>query len=95
MDINCIENRILKANGVLQPTIFRAILNLYSRELHIITAREVKDECKAINDNVDWNSRIAAICNSMRNLTDCGGKIIGEDKDSNNFAINFIIKNSI
>lgn len=86
----CLEKKIASAQRSLQPIILTAILNLYVNGLRTITARNVKDECKCLNHNVDWNRRIAAICNSMRSLADCGGKITGEDKDSNDFAINFI-----
>ena len=89
MDINCMENRILNATGVLQPTILRAILNLYNGGLHLMTARNVIDECNIIDNAVDWNGRLAAICNSMRNATDCGGIIVGEDIDCNHFTIEF------
>ena len=88
MNINCMENRILNANGILQPTILRAILNLYYTGSKQITAEEVKEECMRIENTVIWKLRLPAICNAMRNATKCGGKIIGEDKDSNNFAIN-------
>lgn len=89
MNINCIENRILNANGILQPTILRAILNLYNGGLHLMTARIVREECYIIDNSVDWNGRLAAICNAMRNTIECGGTIVGEDIDCNDFTIEY------
>lgn len=89
MDINCMENRILNANGVLQSTILRAILNLYNGGSRLMTARSVNEECNNIDNSVDWGRRLAAICNAMRNATECGGRIVGEDSNFNDFAIEF------
>ena len=89
MDINCMENKITTANGVLQPTILTAILNLYNGGLRLMTARNVKEECRKIDKMTPWDKRIKAIYNAMRNATECGGRIIGEDKPSNDFTIAF------
>ena len=89
MDINCMENRILNANGVLQSTILRAILNLYNGGLLLMTARNVKEECNNIDNSVDWAGRLAAICHAMRNASECGGRIVSENRDCNDFKIEF------
>ena len=83
------ENRILNANGVLQSTILRAILNLYNGGLHVMTARIVREECYNIDNAVDWGRRLAAICLAMRNTIECGGAIVGENRNFNNFTIEF------
>jgi hypothetical protein len=49
----------------------------------------VRHECAAINNNIPWNNMIPAICNSMRNSLDCGGRIIGENRDFNGFTVTF------
>lgn len=87
MNTNCLLKKIANASGKLQPTILTAILNIYNRGLHHITAREVKEECKIIDNSVPWDGRIPAICNAMRNTTECGFSIIGKDINSNDFTI--------
>lgn len=89
MDINCMENRILNANGVLQSTILRAILNLYNGGSRLMTARIIREECKKIEKNVPWGDRIPAIRNAMKNAANCGGRIVGENRDCNDFTIEF------
>jgi len=89
MDINCMENRILNANGVLQPTILRAILNLYNGGFRLMTARIIREECKKLEKNVPWGDRIPAIRNAMKNAANCGGRIIGKDKPFLNFTVSF------
>lgn len=87
MITNCLQNQIANATGKLQPTILTAILNVYNRGLRLIKARDVREECKKINNSVPWDGRIPAICNAMRNATECGGSIIGSDVNSNEFSI--------
>ena len=87
--MECLQNKINNASGVLQPTIYQAILNLYLRGNRILTARMVSIECSNINALIPWNTRIPAICNSMRSTTNCGAIIISVDKDFNGFTIKF------
>jgi hypothetical protein len=89
MNINCINNLIVIANGVLQPIILRAIQEIYSKGNHQMTARMVRDHCNQIDNNIPWNGRLPAICNSMRNSINCGGEIIGKDRDFLGFTIAF------
>ena len=89
MDITKMENKIASATGNLQPIILNAILNVYNRGLQQITASEVKEECSKIDNSVSWNRRIPAICNAMRNATECGGRINREENPSNDFTISF------
>lgn len=95
MDINCMNNKIANANGVLQPTILQAILDLYLDGNQRMTANMVKERCSLINANISWNQRLPAICNSMRKAIQCGGIIVGEDRDFNGFTISFNIGNNI
>ena len=85
----CLNDKIENSNNKLQPTIFKAILNLFKKGFLQITARMVKEECIKIDTNIDWNNRLKAICNSMRNSIECGGRIVGEDRDFNDFTIAF------
>lgn len=89
MNTNCLQKKIANATGILQPTILTAILDIYNRGLHLITAREVKERCRILNNFVPWDGRINAICNAMRNTTECGFYIVGEDVSSNDFTISF------
>lgn len=84
----CLKNNIPKA-GKLKPIVWAAILNLYQRGLHQFTAEIVKNECDVLDNTVQWNARIPAICNSMRNATKCGGGVVGEDRSNNGFTIAF------
>lgn len=87
MITRCLQNQIVNATGKLQPTILTAILNIYNRGLRLIKARDVRKECKKINNSVPWDRKISAICNAMRNATDCGGRVIGIYKPYNDFTI--------
>jgi hypothetical protein len=89
MNINCINNQIANANGVLQPIILQAIKEIYLNGNHQMTARMVRNQCILIDNNIPWNGRLPAICNSMRNSIECGGRIIGEDRDFLGFTIAF------
>ena len=87
---NRLTNEIAMANGVLQPKNLTSILNLYEKGQRRMTAEDVKNECKKNNITVEWNRRLAAICNAMRNAIRNGnGRIIGEDKPTNGFTISF------
>lgn len=86
---NCLQNKIATSNNKLQPTIFRAILNLFKKGFSQITARMVKEECIKIDQNTDWNQRLNAICNSMERTIECGVRIISENKPHNDFTISF------
>lgn len=88
MDTNCLIQKIAIARGILQPTILQVILNLYQRGQQQMTAQDVKEECNRLDDTKDWN-RLPAICNAMRNATECGGRIVGEDRNHNKFTITF------
>ncbi|MGL2999401.1 hypothetical protein [Flavobacterium sp. RSSB_23] len=85
----CLQNKITIANGVIQPIILQAILNLYQQGNHQMTAKMVQNHCLILDNITLWNQRIPAICNSMRNATECGGIIIGEDRNFNDFTIAF------
>lgn len=86
---HCLQNKIAALNNKLQPTIFNAILKLYKKGFIQITAQMVIQECIKIEVNINWNQRLKAICNAMRNVTKCGARIAGEDRDFNNFNITF------
>ena len=90
----CLQNKIDIANGVLQPSILQAILNLYHRGYSQLTTRMLQNECFEINQNVPWNKRIPAICNAMRNTIECGSIIVGENKNNIGFTIAFIRDNN-
>jgi len=86
---NCLQNKIANANGVIQPIILQAILNLYQQGLHVMTAGMVKNECFVIDQNILWSERIPAIYNAMRNTIECGAEIMSENRPHNNFTISF------
>lgn len=86
---NCLQNKIANSNNKLQPTIFKAILHLYKKGSLQISARMVKEVCKEIDGNIDWNQRIPAICSSMERAIECGFKIISKSKHNNDFTIVF------
>ena len=54
-----------------------------------MTADEVKAECYLLDDTKNWDGRLPAICNAMRNATNCTGRIVGEDRDFLKFTIAF------
>jgi len=85
--MNCLETKIEKASGPLKPTILSAILKLYKKGKLQISAKELKEECNVLDSTKDWNGRLPAICNGMRNVIDCGWRIITEDRDFNGFTI--------
>lgn len=89
MNINCIDYKIATANGVLQPIILQAIKDIYLQGNNQMTASMVKDHCMNIAPNTSWNGRVPAICNAMRNSIQCGGRIIGDDRDFLDFTIAF------
>jgi cytoplasmic iron level regulating protein YaaA (DUF328/UPF0246 family) len=85
--MNCLETKIIDATGPLKPLILNAILNLYKKGIHKISARELKAECYDLDSTKDWNARLPAICNGMRNAIECGWIIISEDRNFNEFTI--------
>ena len=89
MNINCINNKIINAKGVLQPIVLQVIKDIYLNGNNQMTASMVKDHCMNIAPNTTWNGRVPAICNAMRNSIQCGGRIIGEDRDFLDFTIAF------
>ena len=89
MNINCMNNKIENANGDLQPIILQAIMDIYLNGNHQMTARMVKVQCIILDANRPWNKRLPAICNAMRNSIECGGVIVGEDRNFNDFTIAF------
>jgi hypothetical protein len=89
MNINCINNQIAIANGVLQPIILQAIKDIYLNGNHQMTAIMVRNQCILIDNTKPWSGRLPAICNAMRNSIGCGGIIIGLNVDSVNFTIAF------
>jgi hypothetical protein len=90
MTLNCIQNLISKSKGKLQPFILTAIKSLLQEGHLTQTAQLVKNKCLTLNPSTPWNERIPAICNTMRNTIPCGSVIISEDKNHNNFTIQFI-----
>ena len=84
----CLQNKIANSSK-LRPTILKAILNLYNRGILKMTAEMVKNECLVLDISKPWNERIPAICLSMKNATECGGRIIGEYREINGFTIAF------
>lgn len=89
MNVNCINDKIANSHNSLRPIILRAILNIYQNGNNEISANMVKIECGIIDKTVLWNNKIPAICSGMRNVLDCGGIMIGEDRDFNGFKIIF------
>lgn len=90
----CLKNLIINFKGKLQPTIFKVIVELIDKNLPNqggvieLNAEQIKNECSKIRKEIDWNGRIPAICNSMRKLSsNCGAKILSEDRDFNGFTI--------
>jgi len=93
MNINCINNKIANANSVLKPIILQAIREIYLNGNHQMTARMVKNQCIILDANILWDKKNPTVCNSMRNSIECGGRIIGEDRDFNDFTISFDVNN--
>lgn len=89
MDKNCLEFKITSANNKLKPIILQAIKDIYEKGNSEITAEMVRDQCIFIDDSIPWKGRIPAICNTMKNLSECGGRVVGQDKDFNGFKIVF------
>jgi hypothetical protein len=89
MNINCMNDKIANSHNTLKPIILRAILNVYENGNNEISAQMVKNECDVIANTIIWNNRIPAICNAMRKSLECGGRIIGENRDFNGFTIKF------
>ena len=85
----CLENSLNSATGKLQPVILKAILDLLKNDVHIHTVRLIKTKCLELKSDVNWDGRLPAICNAMRNAIKCGGKIISEDRDFLDFTIEF------
>ena len=85
--MNCLEAKVVNANGPLKPVILNAILNLYKKGIHKVSARELKVECYDLDSTKDLNARLPAICNGMRNVIECGWIIISEDRNFNEFTI--------
>lgn len=83
------NDKIANAHNLLRPIILRAILKIYQNGNNEISAQMVKTECAEIDNTIIWNNRIPAICNSMRNSLECGGRILGENRDFNGFTITF------
>lgn len=83
------NDEIANAHNPLRPIILRAILNIYQNGINEISAQMVKIECVYIDNNIPWNNRLPAICNAMRKSVECGGRVIGEDRDFNGFTITF------
>ncbi len=86
-----LTNKIIVTRTLLAPTILKAILCLYLENHEVITANMVKARCMIIDNSVPWDRRIAAICNTMRNTTECGATIISDDRDHNDLTIKFFI----
>ena len=89
MPLTCIQSLISKSKGKLQPIILTAIKSLLQDGEFTQSAELVKNKCVTMHPNTNWNSRITAICNAMRNTNYCGSVIISEDRDHNNFTIQF------
>jgi hypothetical protein len=89
MNINCINNKIISVKGVLQPIVLQAIKDIYLQGNNQMTASMVKDHCMNTAPNTSWSGRVPAICNAMRNSIQCGGRIIGDDRDFLDFTIAF------
>ena len=89
MNINCINNKIITVKGVLQPIVLQAIKDIYLQGNNQMNACMVKDHCLNIAPNTSWDGRVPTICNAMRNSIQCGGRIIGEDRDFLDFTIAF------
>lgn len=85
------------ANTKLAPFIFRSILELYQNGENEINAEMVKNKCMQIEYSVNWNGRIPAICNAMRNsveyvnqrFKDNLAQITSQNRDHNGFSIKF------
>lgn len=90
-----LENKS-KTKDELFSFIYNAILSLYEEGNITITAQMVKEKCVKIDNRTKWNSKIPAICGSMKS---CVGsinargqlvKISSENIDYNGFSITFL-----
>lgn len=89
MNVICMRTKIATVSGTLQPIILNVILNLYQAGNNQMTARLISENCNLVDDSVNWKGRLPAICNAMRNSIECGGIIVGEDRDFLEFTISF------
>jgi hypothetical protein len=89
MPLSCIQSLISKSKGKLQPLILTAIKSLLQDGEYTQSAELLKKRCITMYPKTNWKARIPAICNAMRNTSNCGSIIITEDKDHNNFTIQF------
>lgn len=89
MNINCINNKIANSNTALKPIILQAILELFKDGNQMMTLKMVRQKCILLDVNFPKNSHNAAIGNAMRNSVECGGRIVREDRDVNDFTIAF------
>lgn len=89
MNTNCLIEKIKKSKTKLRPIILEAILNLNQSGKLQISAIEVREECFKIDNNIPWDVRIPAICSAMRKAIECGGRIVGENRDCHDFTISF------
>lgn len=85
----CLKSKIITSSGKLQPFIYTSIFELYCQGEIKVSANMVRDKCNSLNPKTPWAGRIPAICNSMRNVLDCGASIISDDRDFGDFTIMF------
>jgi hypothetical protein len=89
MNINCINDKIANSKTALKPIILQAILDLFKEGKQVMTLKMVRQRCILLDSKFPKTSHQAAIATSMRNAIKCGGRIIGEDRDFNDFTISF------
>ena len=86
--IQCLKVELSKSTTKLRPTILQAIINLYEIGKVEFTARVVTEECLKVK-TFPRDGRLPAICAGMRKAIECGGRVIGEDRDFMEFTIRF------
>lgn len=89
MNINCINDKIVNSKTALKPIILQAILDLFKKGKQVMTLKMIRQRCILLDSKFPRTSHQAAIATSMRNAIKCGGRIIGENRDFNDFTISF------
>jgi hypothetical protein len=89
MNINCINDKIANSKTALKPIILQAILDLFKEGKQVMSLKMVRQRCILLDSKFPRTSHQAALATSMRNAIKCGGRIVGENRDSNDFTIAF------
>jgi hypothetical protein len=83
------NDKIANSKTALKPIILQAILDLFKEGKQVMTLKLVRQRCILLDSKFPKNSHQAAIATSMRNAIKCGGRIVGENRDFNDFTIAF------